>query len=479
MSLEQMVNCFPNRETFENTNAILARIAGALENGGGKVYETNFAEVNKNVNLGLGPILYPVGTEFVAYKAHTAVASVGGQNTGVTAVSINAETFLSAIDIVDRKVKKFEYNGAWYYNGEAVNPSVYGLSLTGTPKTSDTILVSMTCTKIIWVVRAHNHHATVSDAKYTMTIEMKWLYGTDTTYKSVVFDASEAFYTHESDTALAIGTYNFSLPTTYDKWNAGSYHFTTTKTHPKNAQFCLSGYASTALTSLKVRIYDGGFNDTVVSEELTITSGADGTSLGVMGTELNHWQRVSYGSNNNAQSNCRQFLNSTAPQGQVCKQMTKYDRKPSWETGTDNAYAGFLHGMGQDFLNAIATAVVPCRTNSIFEIASLDGTAFALNQTYNLHDKVFLLSRPEIWGDWDSASVKDGTLLEFYDGLTNLERIKYDEFGVARHAWVRSPYPGFAYIERFVNLTTGAVDSYNSARDANGVAAACVIGGNQ
>ena len=114
----------------------------------------------------------------------------------------------------------------------------------------------------------------------------------------------------------------------------------------------------------------------------------------------------------------------------------------------------------------------------MFEIASLDGTAFAVNQTYNLHDKVFLLSRPEIWGDWDSASIKDGTQLEFYDGLTNLERIKYDEFGVARSAWVRSPCPSGASNERNVYSTTGAVND-SSANCALGVAAACVIGGNQ
>lgn len=478
MSLESMLLAFPNRETFENTNAILARIAGALENGGGSVYETNFAEVNKNVNLGLGAILYPVGTEFVGYKAHTAVASVGGQNTGVTAVTINAETFLGAIDTVDRKVKKFEYNGAWYYGGEAVNPSTYGLTLTGTPATGDTILVTMTCTKIIWVVRAHNHHKTVSGAKYTMTLEMKWLYGSDTAYKAMQFDKPEAFYVHENDTALAVGTYHFNLPTTYDKWTAGDYQFTTTKAHPKGAQFVVSGYASTAMTSLKVRIYDGGFADTTVSEELTITAGSGGTSLGALGTELNHWQRVSYGSSNYAQSNLRQFLNSNAVQGKVCKQMTKYDRPADWETGTDSAFAGFLHGMGTDFVNALATTVVPCRTNNIFEIASLDGTAFTTATTYELHDKVFLLSRPEIWGTYDSNAIKDGEFLEFYNGLTNLERIKYDEFGVARTAWVRSPHPTYAYLERLVHIATGEV-SYISAYLAYGVAAACTIGGNQ
>lgn len=51
------------------------------------------------------------------------------------------------IDTIDRKVKAFEYNGAWYYKGEAVNPANYGLTLTGTPTTGDTLLVSMTCTR--------------------------------------------------------------------------------------------------------------------------------------------------------------------------------------------------------------------------------------------------------------------------------------------------------------------------------------------
>ena len=115
---------------------------------------------------------------------------------------------------------------------------------------------------------------------------------------------------------------------------------------------------------------------------------------------------------------------------------------------------------------------------SDLEVNSLDGTAFAVNQTYNVRDKVFLLSRPEIWGDWDSASLKDGTFLDFYNGLTNLERIKYDEFGVARNAWVRSPHPSNAHSERIVYGTTGEVNGH-IAHDAYGVAPACVIGGNQ
>ena len=478
MSLETMLNVFPNRETFENTNTLLARIAGALENGGDKLLETNWSEVNKNVNLGLGAKLYPVGTEFVGYKAHSATGSVGGQNTGVTAVTVTFETFINAIDTIDRKAKVFEYNGAWYYKGEAVNMSNYGLNLTGTPANGDTVIVTLTCTKLIWVVRDHNHHAVVSNAPYTMTIECKWCYGTQDTYKALVFDAPEAFYCHESDTALPAGTYNFTLAAAYSSWAAGTYQFTTTVALPKGGQFALSGNAGTALTSLKVLNLTNGYADASAAEQCTITAGSGGTSLGTFGTELNHSHRVSYGSNNYAQSGCRQFLNSQQKQGSVCVKQTKFDRKPSWETGNDVAYAGFLHGMDKAFLNAIATTIVPCRTNSVFEVNSLDGTAFAINQTYNVRDKVFMLSRSEIWGDWDSASLKDGTFLDFYNGLTNLERIKYDEFGVAHYAWVRSPYPSNAHREWGVYGTTGGVN-YIYAYDAIGVAPACVIGGNQ
>lgn len=478
MSLETMLNVFPNRETFENTNTLLARIAGALENGGDKLLETNWSEVNKNVNLGLGAKLYPVGTEFVGYKAHSATGSVGGQNTGVTAVTVTFETFINAIDIIDRKAKVFEYNGAWYYKGEAVNMNNYGLALTGTPANGDTVIVTLTCTKLIWVVRDHNHHAVVSNAPYTMTLECKWLYGTDTTYKTLQFCKPGAFYCHESDTPLPAGTYNFTLAAAYYQWAAGTYQFTTTVALPKGGQFCINGYADAAMTARKVNVFTGGYASNTADESLTITAGSGGTSLGTFGVELNHSQRVSYGSNNYAQSPVREWLNSKAVQGSVCSKKTKYDRKPDWEVGSDSAYAGFLHGMDKAFLNAIATTIVPCRTNSVFEVNSLDGTAFAINQTYNVRDKVFLLSRPEIWGDWDSASLKDGTFLEFYNGLTNLERIKYDEFGVAHSAWVRSPFPSYAGYERAVDGTTGEVYSYR-AGNAHGVAPACVIGGNQ
>jgi len=127
-----------------------------------------------------------------------------------------------------------------------------------------------------------------------------------------------------------------------------------------------------------------------------------------------------------------------------------------------------------DFLAVVQPAVLTCRTNSLFEVESLDGTAFAINQLYNLNaDKFFLLSRPEIFGNWDSESYKDGTQLEYYNGLTATERIKRDAAGTARYAWLRSPLPSYANFARIV--TSDGALHYDYAYNGYGVAPACII----
>ena len=132
-----------------------------------------------------------------------------------------------------------------------------------------------------------------------------------------------------------------------------------------------------------------------------------------------------------------------------------------------------MHGLGDDFIGAVQPAKIACRTNSVFEVDSLDGTEFAVNQVYELEDKFFLLSRPEIYGTYDSTSYKDGTQLEYYEGLTQTELIKRDAAGSARHAWLRSPYPSHANGERTVT-TDGSLD-YGNALHAHAVAPACII----
>ena len=132
-----------------------------------------------------------------------------------------------------------------------------------------------------------------------------------------------------------------------------------------------------------------------------------------------------------------------------------------------------MKGLPADFLAAVQPAAIPCRTNSVFEVNSLDGTEYTVNTVYTLNDMFFMLSRPEIYGSWDSSSIKDGELLEYYEGLTDIERIKYDAAGSARSCWLRSPCPGYAHFERLVS-TSGALNGGN-ALSGHGVAPACII----
>ena len=439
-------------------------------------------DIKYAVRNGLGEVLFPVGYEFTTPRETTISAAVGADNTGVTAVTVNEDTFLHAIGEAHSGVYEATYDGAAWHkeNGETVVLADYGISVTGTPHSGDTILITETATSIIWVVRGHNHHQ-AADGHYThtMTLEAKYVYGTEAgTYKGLVFDAAEALYYCEE--ALPAGTYNFVWNYDTSAVVAGTFQFTLTQGVPAGGQIVLGTNSnSRAIKDCKVSTYASVGATTAIESNISVTEGSGGTSLGTVNAttstddNLNCGQRVLFGSNNYAQSAARQWLNSYAKLGSVWAPTNKFDRAPSWHTGSDTAYHGFMHGLGDDFLAAVQPAKLACRTNSVFEVNSLDGTEFTTNQVYELEDKFFLLSRPEIWGTWDSATYKDGTQLEYYEGLTQTELIKRDAAGSARDSWLRSPYPSGANHERYVN-TDGSLN-YSSAFHAYAVAPACII----
>ena len=268
--------------------------------------------------------------------------------------------------------------------------------------------------------------------------------------------------------------------TGYDEAYGGgkTYQFTLTQAVPVGGQLTFPWAYNTQASATKVYSWATQY-DTTGIENVSVIEGAGGTSLGEANGigNIGHTHNVRYGANNYAQSAIRQLFNSSAALGGVWKPQTKFDRPPTWHTSTDPAYCGFLNGLDPELLEVVQPAIIPCRTNSIYECNSLDGTTFAINQTYNLTDKFFLLSRPEVYGDWDSALYKDGELLDFYNGLTNTEKIKYDSFSVPRSAWLRSPHPGIAHVERGVS-TDGSLSS-NGAYNSIGASAACIIAGTE
>lgn len=337
-----------------------------------------------------------------------------------------------------------------------------------------TTLDADTTQNIIWVVRAHDHHTAANNKlTHTMTLETKNVYSLSSgVQKAVQYDATEAFYYAEQE--LAAGTYNITIANQawYTADNGKTFQFTLATAVPAGGQLVFAMTHNATLEGKSVKSYANKTTTTAL-ETVTLTEGSEGTSLGTTNgssPNVNHMHRAIFGSNNYAQSAVRQWLNSAAVAGSVWTPTNVFDRPASWAT----SYNGFMHGLPADFLAVVQPAVLACRTNSLFEVESLDGAAFAINQLYSLKaDKFFLLSRPEIFGDWDSASYKDGTQLEYYNGLTATERIKRDAAGTARNAWLRSPYPSDASYARRV-YSSGEVNS-NSAYNSYGVAPACII----
>ena len=310
-----------------------------------------------------------------------------------------------------------------------------------------------------WVVLGHNVHKNAhNEDSPTMTIGSVPVLGT------LQFDAPESICQVNSD--LPAGTYHFTI-TAYDQWTAGTYQFITTKTVPSGGRICVSGqypYQGN-ITAAKVSTYAQG-SSTAIESGLAITAGSEGTNLGTAGEgTTNHTHRIAYGSNNYKESAMRQFLNSAAAAGNVWEPQTKFDQAPSWMTTT----AGFLNGLDAELQEVLCDVTVPCGSNNVYEAPDSTVTKGGI---YTVTDKIFLLSNREIGF---TSDIDDGTtVLPYYDGATNADRIKYNASSVAVYWWERTPYSGNAYTVRLVN-TDGSL-SYNVAYNAYGLAPACTIG---
>lgn len=323
-----------------------------------------------------------------------------------------------------------------------------------------------------WRVVGHDHHAAADDSlAHAMTLERVLVYSyAGGNGKNIQFDGREALYYAES--GLSPGVYHFTVADQI--WckadNGKTFQFTLTDAVPAGGQLVLNMVYNATLEGKSVVSYANSASVLSI-ESAVLTEGTGGTDLGTAdggSPGVNHMQRAIFGSNNYAQSAVRQFLNRSVSAGEAWTPTNKFDRPPqSFVSG------GFMQGLPDEFLAVVQAAVIPCRTTSVFEADSLDGNAFSTNQVYTLEDKFFLLSRPEIYGNWDSADHKDGTRLEWYNGTTAEQRIRRDANGNIRSAWMRSPNPGNAAAVRTV-VSDGMI-SGAGASGGQYICPACII----
>lgn len=456
-----------SEETFadkmDTTNALLAAIAS----GDGGIKFSSFKDLQKLTRLGLASKVLAVGDQIVSEKASTTTATVGNSEGGhgITAATVNRDTFIHAIGTSHNGDYEFRWDGAvWHFGDEAVELSTYGITITGTPVVGDEIVVHETASALVWDVLGIDCD-TPADSQFAHSITL----GLHDCLAGLQFDAREAlFYCPDG---LAAGTYNFKV--TQHSWVSSdvnkTFQFTLAQAVPAGGQIVLQVSYNVTIAGSTLKTYASASATTEI-ETATITEGTGGTSLGDVNNAINgntnSLQRGLLGNNRYSVSAMRQYLNSSAAAGSVWTPKHNFDRAPSWATST----AGFLNGMDEDFLSVIGEVTKVTALNIVSDGGGSETTT----------EKFFLLSRSEVYGG-NEVTGGEGAAYPYYANYSDLaapgtgsdtNRIKYRN-GSAQYWWLRSPHAGNAYYVRYVTPAGGVNSSI--ATSPIGVAPACCI----
>ena len=447
----------------------------------------SYGDVLSIVRMGLAPSVFSIG-DVIEVGRETAVQASLGEHTGITAVSVDEDKFVTAMDEAGEKEYEIIFDGsAWKYGDLPIILADYGLTVTGTAAQGDTIIVVETASTINMVVMDYITDGQTSKGniklhdktkQYGMILQSeKSLYG-------LQFDAPEAFY--YAAEGLSAGTYNITLGDNYDTAYGGgaTYQFTLTQAVPAGGQITMDWpYQKTPLQGAGVKTWASSSATTPI-ETVSPAAGSDGTSLGTLliavqdSIGLNSIHRMRYGSNRWSTGAMRQHLNSSKVAGSVWTPQTVWDRAPSWVSST----AGFMHGLDPEFVKICGDVELLTTLSTVAgDATAAEGSAGTGFET--TVDKFFLPSRPEVFGGGDNASDK-GDAWEHYSANSDVpggssnsgndtNRIKTNAAGSAQYWWLRSPYVGNGHSVRFIN-PAGYVISYY-AINSYGVAPACVV----
>lgn len=288
-----------------------------------------------------------------------------------------------------------------------------------------------------------NHDTPTDESPHSLTIQFR------DCLEDVQFDAPEALYYASS--AMAPGVKVFEI-------DSGKYEFTTTVEIPEGGVVFLYAWTD-PYTPTRARIY-GADRVTILEDDITVSVSTGSANL----SPVNHQQRCRYGSNNYLESNIRQWLNSDRETFQWVPQ-TNFDMP-----GTSAAYngGGFLNIIDPDIAAVLGAVDKQVGRNTVTDDGGQD----------TFSDKVFLLSRTEVYGGTEGDTAGEEPY-PYYSALASSPttnelagRIKLLN-GTPRNWWLRSPHVGNANYPRYVG-TRGQI-YYGSAHGAGGLSPACCI----
>lgn len=165
----------------------------------------------------------------------------------------------------------------------------------------------------------------------------------------------------------------------------------------------------------------------------------------------NHANRAGHGNNIWKESNMRQWLNSTG--NDWFQKQNEYDVKsvkPEYQSGwmTD-----FVPG----FLDLVTPVYNKTARNTVSAITGGGGGGYDITL-----DRFWLLSIKEVFGN-NNRDIAEGKHLSYFRDVatTNEQRIQYDEGGVARYVWLRSPFLNLTCLDYDLNVSgsSGGMDN--------------------
>ena len=165
----------------------------------------------------------------------------------------------------------------------------------------------------------------------------------------------------------------------------------------------------------------------------------------------NHASRVSYGNNIWKESNMRQWLNSSG-NGWFQKQ-NEYDVM----SGSTGYSSGWLTDFVPGFLELVMPVYNKTARNTVSAITGGGGGGYDITL-----DRFWLLSIKEVFGN-NNNNIAEGKQLAYFRDVatTNAQRIQYDNGGVARYVWLRSPHAYSANLES--GISPSGASSLNNA----------------
>ena len=441
----------------------------------------SWPEIQAYIKTGRAGEICPNGTRLQVDKESGVSATAHGS----IIPSVDEDTFIEAIGHAGTAAYEFVYDGSiWRHNDEEVELVNYGISYTGTAQEEDTIVVHVTASKVDFTVVANDYDVPANgEIKHTLA-----LFTTDLLlYGSIPFCPPQKLVSVRE--GLAAGTYNITLDhgtygggTTQDS----TYQFTITQPIPAGGGIrhsamgaWQSSYSKAQITGGTFTTYDASYN--VIESGIVCTEGSGGTSLGTTTASdptyrtadyLNFTERNAYGSNRNAHSANKEWLESDAPGAGAGQIASWWKASDEFDMPVISTLPGFLHGLDPAFREIIQ----PVRKR----------TAKCVADGYGYEDTIETVFEPSMtelgWGKNNNVSetavkadgtVKTDAAWDLYIGASNADRIK-TLGGTARYYWLRSPSPSFAGIERYVYPGGSLYD--DNAGDAVGVSAGLCIG---